>query len=651
MKTTAKLSLLAAAFLLMIAGCANNFTPTEPSEDSFAKNVENKNTGVKKPLQVTGISAAQKYSKGDFYRVSLTFSHPVNLESVKQAVSFKKLEKVTNDTDLARVGESISFEVLTDGFDPKNTKEVHFKLMNADKVKAYAYVIGKELKAASTNQKMDQDGDREQGEATDDDFGATFDIGTVTDKYGDESLLLKASPVTLSSLFTDSSANRKVFFGNENEWLAADKKKSELGSLVTHIIATNKKIGDKVSTLDVWGISNDDYGTLLNKHIEVQAFKDNKWTTINRTQFEKKTVNDESWWVAQLSGLDAETPIRANVVLINELTVPSEKSKYPYVLKYNLKCNAAAIETLLSQSSGKKLGFSASVLDYKTDNNSVLDAKKAEDANTITLTYTVPQEFKNAVYANKSTYDVKLKIKDSYIDGNYKGLKTDTLKKENFKLVGETIKTSYYTANKASDYNGISANLSLQSSTSKEVAQSISNITALGNSGNYSRTESYYADVTNTVTFAYDVVEAEFKAPSAEAIYGSLSDLYYGGNDLSKYKNRALTKSFFSTLQSQYPSKTERDILSFIHNAVQDVLKDGKDAFAKNGSLGFSISRGKSNLYISPAVETLGFTGEYTANGNAVDCTIPKFSFGKVQADSKDQLEREGWAKISVTTK
>lgn len=40
MKTTAKLSLLAAAFLLMIAGCANNFTPTEPSKDSFAKNVE-----------------------------------------------------------------------------------------------------------------------------------------------------------------------------------------------------------------------------------------------------------------------------------------------------------------------------------------------------------------------------------------------------------------------------------------------------------------------------------------------------------------------------------------------------------------------------------------------------------------------------------
>lgn len=662
MKTTAKLSLLAAAFLLMIAGCANNFTPTEPSKDSFAKNVENKNAQTSKPLTVTtlGFSTPQKYSNGSDYLVTLTFSHPVDLSSIKDAVKFYKLKDGIASTEKPQKGTTIVFDVLDD-VNSKNVSQVHFKLKDVDKVMVYAYVTGSAVKAAVTDQKMDQDEDKEQGEPTDDDYGAIFDIGTETDKYGNDSLLLKKKPVTLAGLFKQGTI-AYLSFGNENNWLDSDKQKGELGSLVTHIIAKNEKVGDKVRTLKTWGISDKDYGDLLNKYIEVEAFKGNEWTKITPIKFEQKTVNNESWWVAALSGVDAGTPIRANVVNIDKLTVPSEKSKYSYILKYNLDCNASATETLFTSSSGHKVGFSASVLDYKTDSNSVLDAKKAVNANTITLTYTVPKMFKDAVYANKNTYNVELiKNDDGYIVGKYKGLDTTKLKKENFKLSKFCRVMAQYNSNTVLTDNGMSAALSLNSVIrSKSVAMVISNITALGNSITHSTTnKSYYADVTNTVTFAYDDAPSGLELPKDEdkqsicdGIYDALSKLYYSGSTLDRYESSPLTASFVQQLKKDYLllGKTEMDILNFINKAVGNALKDSKVAFASNGSLSYK-EVATSDLYVSPAVKTLEFSGTYkNAENKDVVCTIPSFSFGKVQAESKDQLLREGWAKILVAT-
>lgn len=658
MKTTAKLSLLAAAFLLMIAGCANNFTPTEPSNDSFAKNVEDKNAQTSKPLTTSGFSTPQKYSNGSDYLVTLTFSHPVDLSKIKDAVKFYKLKGDIATSEKAQTGTTIVFDVLDD-VNSKNVSQVHFKLKDVDNVKVYAYVTGSAVKAAVTDQKMDQDGDKEQGEQVDDDYGAILKVGTPVGAYGDMSHLLKASPVTLAGLFKQGTT-AYLSFGNENNWLDSDKQKGELGSLVTHIIAKNEKVGDKVRTLNTWGISDKDYGDLLNKYIEVEAFTGNGWTKITPIKFEQKTVNNESWWVAALSGVDAGTPIRANVVNIDKLTVPTAKSNYPYILKYNLDCNASATETLFTSSSGHKVGFSASVLDYKTDSNPVLKAEKALAANTITLTYTVPNTFENGVYANKNTYTVELiKNDDGFIAGNYKGLDTTTLDKEKFKLSKLCRVMSQYTSNVSFNYNGISAKLSLNRVTrSKSLAMGISDITALGNSLKHSLTgKNYYADVTNTVTLAYNDAPSGLELPKKEdeksiydGIYDDLFRLYYSASPLDKYKSSLLTESFFQKLKKDNIIKSELEILNFIDKAVKGTLDNNKDMFTSNGSLLHTEDIGAMNLYVSPAVKTLKFTGKYTANGKPVDCSIPAFSFGKVQADSKDQLLREGWARISVAT-
>lgn len=659
MKTTAKLSLLAAVFLLMIAGCANNFTPTEPSKDSFAKNVENKNAQTSKPLTTSGFSTPQKYSNGSDYLVTLTFSHPVDLSSIKTAVKFYKLKGDIATTEKAQTGTTIVFDVLDD-VNSKNVSQVHFKLKDVDKVKVYAYVTGSAVKTADTDQKMDQDEDKEQGEQVDDDYGAVLEVGTPVGTYGNDSYLLKASPVTLAGLFKQGITDY-LFFGNENNWLDSDKQKGELGSLVTHIIAKNEKVGDKVRTLNTWGISDKDYGDLLNNYIEVEAFTGNGWTKITPIKFEQKTVNNESWWVAALSGFDAGTPIRANVVNIDKLTVPTAKSNYSYILKYNLNCNASATETLFTSSSGHKVGFSATLADYKTaDNKDVLEAKKVANTNTITLTYTVPSEFKNAVFANKAARDVKLMTKDGYIVGEYKGFNTSSLKKENFKVGKLCTFTTQYKSKSGFYNDGIRASLSLNRVLrSRYLVMVISNITALGNSTELSATKKYYADVTNTVTFAYNDVPSGFKLPEGkdeeksiyDGIYDALKALYNNGPSVDKYKSDSLTVSFFKQLKETYTTKTESEILNFIDKAVKNALDNNKDVFTSNGSLSHKEGIGAMNLYLSPAVTTHSFKGMYN-NGteDVINYPIPAFSFGKVQAESKDQLLREGWARISVAT-
>ena len=187
----------------------------------------------------------------------------------------------------------------------------------------------------------------------------------------------------------------------------------------------------------------------------------------------------------------------------------------------------------------------------------------------------------------------------------------------------------------------------------------ISDITALGNSTELSATKGYYADVTNTVTFAYNDVPSGLKLPEGkdekkpicDEIYDDLKALYNNGLSVDKYKSNSLTESFFKQLKKDNITKTELEILNFIDKAVKNALDNNKDVFTSNGSLSHKEGIGAMNLYLSPAVKTHSFKGMYN-NGteDVINYPIPPFSFGKVQADSKDQLLREGWATISVTT-
>ena len=166
MKTTAKLSLLAAAFLLVLASCTNNFTPTAPAENAFAKNVENKNNQVSTQLRVVSISGITRYGDESGYRATVTFSKPVDVESVKKAVHVRQLKPLTEEGN-PQLGDELTLEWLTTTVNSEPTAEVSFKIVTTSTMAVYVSVKGDTVKAAGTDQKMDQDRDNEQGESTD----------------------------------------------------------------------------------------------------------------------------------------------------------------------------------------------------------------------------------------------------------------------------------------------------------------------------------------------------------------------------------------------------------------------------------------------------------------------------------------------------
>lgn len=670
MKTTAKLSLLAAAFLLMIAGCANNFTPTEPSKDSFAKNVENKNTGVKQPLKVAKISDAQKYSDGTGYRLTITFSKPVDVKSVEGAVHVRALTVLTQAGKPSYTSD-LPLQWLADKKDVPLT-EVSFKVVTQVPIKAYISIKGDEVRAFNLQQHMDQDTDGVQGESTDnykgdDDYNEVKDIGDVSTTlyFGDEAYLYTTAgkATKISALLCKPAGTSKVSFVTGREVGNVNKTDTGANDLVTHIVVENSKEADgKYDSAKRFGVSNDVFGAFLNgDHVVVEQLTAEGWKTVDKT-FTFLSLTDPSkdytsHWVSKIE-VNQNTKLRVRFAKVREIAL--KNGNYEYSLKYSTNAhisdaNAMEFPIAVYNDSGNKVGFSATL-----DASKVLEAKKAADTDTITLTYTVPSEFKNAVYDNNKPNTVKLINKDDFIAGNYKGLDTTALDKEKFKLSKLCRVMTKYTSNSDYSYNGISARLSLNRVIrSKSLAMGISDITALGNSLKHSLTgKDYYADVTNTVTLAYNDVSSGLKLPTDDdkksiydGIYDDLSRLYYSASFLDKYKSSLLTESFFQKLKKDNKTKSEFEILSFIDKAVKDTLDNNKDMFTSNGSLRHTEDIGAMNLYLSPAIKTLSFNGTYkNSAGKDVECSIPAFSFGKVQADSDDQLLREGWAKISVTT-
>jgi len=652
MKTTAKLSLLAAAFLLVLAGCANNFSPTEPSQTAFKKNVENTNSETNKPLKVSGsIGDIQKYSDDNSYSVTVTFNHPVDLNSVKAAVKFYKL--TAKDTDgNATVGSELGSEALIAGLDPANTTVVRFKI-NAKDTGVYAYITGAKLKAAGTDQKMDQDEDKKQGEDIDDDYGETFNLGAPAEDYGNASYLNKgAGNIMVTSILPAISFQRAR--KGENNGKEVDPQG---GNLVTHITVENAKSGDKYTSETLHGVSNDEFGRLLKTYVVVEqpaAGEKTGWEKVG-TSFTYVTEDGHDFnghWVSAIA-VKPETQLRVRFVGIRNIKVSSTYYKYP--LKYTTDAYATdelAMRNLLKEEndSGKKVGFSAVL---KSD---TLVAKKAPNQ-TIEVTFTVPASFASAVFANDSARNVELMDKDSYIVGGYKGLDTSTLKKDNFKLkatgVNPTV-TNTYTASKIYSDNGITATLSLTKDNNCGNGTAVlKDITALGNTGAHTSLN-YYADVINKVTIAYDIVYPESGKWTAKDFYAALKASHERAEKESVdiYANDPLITSFYNTVKTNYPMHPDWRIKQFVHRVVGDAVKGGEASFAENGNVVNSPApspSGSLDLYVSRDVKTVAFKGKYHNGTEYVEnYDIPSFGFGKPLPTSDDNFEREGWLKLRV---
>jgi hypothetical protein len=651
MKTTTKLSLLAAAFLLMLAGCTNNFTSTDPSNKAFAKNVENGANG--KILKVERVAENGKYTDGAS-RVTVTFSYPVDLQSAKDSITFTKLKTVTNATDPVSLEAKplvIPMDEVTG--DKNNTKELHFKFPATEyNNKFFVKVVGATLKAASTDQKMDQDEDGVQGEKDDDTYGKVFDLGSPVGTYGIDYLDKGANNETISDIFDSADhlppgTNRIAF----KRGLKADYTSDvQLHSYVTHIAVSNAyDNGDDLFSVKKYGITKEIFEQLVKDHIVVEQYVGNKWEKVN-TDFKYVSSNTSSLYRQVVSAItvNENVPIRAKVVNINKLSAAS--TLYKYTLKYTLNATHDNSEALLTKTSGRKLGFGtlpASTLDIFSP-----------VAGLVEVEFTIPSTFQDAVYdtASSSSKDVMLKVNtDGYIDG-YKGFDTATLTRESFVLKVRVEELAMrYTSRNTFSHSGITSNAKLDGISSlslNEQPVNILNVTSFTNS----MPNRYYAGTVNKFSLYYDdagiaglPVEKDklqkLEWDTKRSIFNSIQSLY---NDVqshtkpfSAYGTEPLTKAFYQELKRA--GKSDNDIQQFIHHVLQNIINDGWSDFTSAGELTRIFPL---DIYISPKVQTASFNG--IISGSTTSTTIPALNFSQPSASTGDALILAGWAKKSI---
>ena len=704
MKTTAKLSLLAAAFLLVLASCTNNFTPTAPAENAFAKNVENKNNQVSTQLRVVSISGITRYGDESGYRATVTFSKPVDVESVKKAVHVRQLKPLTEKGN-PQLGDELTLEWLTTTVNSEPTAEVSFKIVTTSTMAVYVSVKGDTVKAAGTDQKMDQDRDNEQGESTDsykgdDDYNEILPLGVT---YALSPASASGTNIYVGNryyLYTTASGTRKVntilsgkvSFERGKKADDVNTVVAENGDLVTHVVISNEYQWDpnKFDSEESYGITKEDFEAFVNKHVVVEQFTDKEWKPVT-ANFVTDTTTTSSFYrklVAAVSPVTENTKMRVRFKDIRDIAVKS--SDYEYALRYTTDAHAtdnADTTPLIRANSGVKAGVivfrKGSAFTHSWD----ADNKVALTLNPNAFTY----------YDEEERTITPVLEKDKTYSLSYTGFVPGTLSKDHFKFDGNVTFTAEHTYKETS---GISKTFLDYSYTKRFTVRVPLKLVKAPSVSKQVQVDSFsfepsdinvYPNAANdklTLTYMYTPFTADenkqLKLDGA-AFEKALNELYkrvqYNSTyyKYTTYKSDPLTQAFCAKVASvvesavnaknqqimvDNPSWTPSDLISDSEkdNAIYSYVADIIEEYTTNRSFyDYNVTAAPvkattfPNLYVSPAVKTAAFKGQYDTgkldtDGNAIikQVDVGEFSFETKRSSFDNQLEKDGWAKISL---
>ncbi|UTC49380.1 hypothetical protein [Treponema vincentii] len=702
MKTTAKLSLLAAAFLLVLASCTNNFTPTAPAENAFAKNVENKNDQVSTRLRVVSISGITRYGDESGYRATVTFSKPVDVESVKKAVHVRQLKPLTEKGN-PQLGDELTLEWLTTTVNSEPTAEVNFKIVTTSTMAVYVSVKGDTVKAAGTDQKMDQDRDNEQGESTDsykgdDDYNEILELGVT----------IASSPTSAPGniyvgnryyLYTTASGTRKVntilsgkvSFERGKKADDVNTVVAENGDLVTHVVISNDDWDpNKFYSEEFYGITKEDFEAFVNKHVVVEQFTDKEWKQV-RANFVTDTTTTSSFYrklVAAVSPVTENTVMRVRFKDIRDIAVKS--SDYEYALRYTTDAHAtdnADTTPLIRANSGVKAG----VIVF-SKGSAFTHSWKAGNKVTLTLN---PNAF--TYYDERERTIAPVLEKDKTYSLSYTGFVPGTLSKDHFKFDGNVTFTA---ENTYAETSGISKTflddypytkrftvrvplkLVKAPSVSKQVQVDSfsfepSDINVYPNAANDKLTLTYMytpftADENKQLKLDGKAFKKALNGLYDSVLYNSTYDKY------TTYQSNPLTQAFCAEVASKVedavnaknrqikwdnPSWTDSDLISdseknkAIYSYVADIIEEytNRSFYDYNVTAAPVKATTFPNLYVSPAVKTAAFKGQYDTgkvdtDGKAIlkQVDVGEFSFETKRSSFGNQLDKDGWAWISL---
>jgi hypothetical protein len=704
MKTTAKLSLLAAAFLLVLASCTNNFTPTAPAENAFAKNVENKNNQVSTQLRVVGgISGITRYGDESGYRATVTFSKPVDVESVKKAVHVRQLKPLTEKGN-PQLGDELTLEWLTTTVNSEPTAEVSFKIVTTSTMAVYVSVKGDTVKAAGTDQKMDQDRDNEQGESTDsykgdDDYNEILPLGVT----------IASSPTSAPGniyvgnryyLYTTASGTRKVntilsgkvSFERGKKADDVNTVVAENGDLVTHVVISNDDWDpNKFYSEEFYGITKEDFEAFVNKHVVVEQFTDKEWKPVTANFVTDTTTTSSSYrkLVAAVSSITENTEMRVRFKDIRDIAVKS--SDYEYALRYTTDAHAtdnADTTPLISGNSGVKAG----VIVFRKG-SAFTHSWDADNKVTLTLN---PNAF--TYYDEGERTITPVLEKDKTYSLSYTGFVPGTLSKDHFKFDGNVTFAAEHTYQETSGISKTFFNtypytkrFTVRVPLKLVKAPSVSKQVQVDSFSFEPSDISVYPNAANdklTLTYMYTPFTADENKQlklDGKAFKKALNDLYdsvlYNSTyyKYTTYQSNPLTQAFCAEVASKVedavnaknqqikwdnPSWTDSDLISDSekNNAIYSYVADIIEEYTTNRSFyDYNVTAAPvkattfPNLYVSPAVKTAAFKGQYNTgkvdpDGNAIikQVDVGEFSFETKRSSFGNQLDKDGWAWISL---
>ncbi|MGI5100245.1 hypothetical protein E4N70_10375 [Treponema vincentii] len=702
MKTTAKLSLLAAAFLLVLASCTNNFTPTAPAENAFAKNVENKNNQVSTQLRVVGgISGITRYGDESGYRATVTFSKPVDVESVKKAVHVRQLKPLTEKGN-PQLGDELTLEWLTTTVNSEPTAEVNFKIVTTSTMAVYVSVKGDTVKAAGTDQKMDQDRDNEQGESTDsykgdDDYNEILGLG-VTIASSPTSVPGTIYVGNTNYLYTTASGTRKVntilsgkvSFERGKKADDVNTVVAENGDLVTHVVISNDDWDpNKFYSEEFYGITKEDFEAFVNKHVVVEQFTDKEWKQVTANFVTDTTTTSSSYrkLVAAVSSITENTEMRVRFKDIRDITVKS--SDYEYALRYTTDAHAtdnADTTPLIRANSGVKAG----VIVFRKG-SAFTHSWDADNKVTLTLN---PNAF--TYYDEEERTITPVLEKDKTYSLSYTGFVPGTLSKDHFKFDGNVTFTAEHTYKETSGISKTFLDYSYTKRFTVRVplklvkAPSVSKQVQVDSFSFEPSDISVYPNAANdklTLTYMYTPFTADENKQlklDGKAFKKALKELYDNVPYISAYykyttyQSDPLTQAFCAEVASKVEDAVNaknqqiKDMNPLWHpsdlisdsekdNAIYSYVADIIEEYTNRSFYDYNVTAAPAkattfpNLYVSPAVKTAAFKGQYDTgkvdtDGNAIikQVDVGEFSFETKRSSFDNQLEKDGWAKISL---
>lgn len=622
MKTTIKLALLASALLLALAGCKNNFTPTNPSPDSFAKNVEGGNSR-KNPLQVKRVEFTGAYVGGG-YRVTVSFNRPVDPEAAKNAITFYNL-KMKDAKTIKGDTVTVSMDSVSD---KNNTKDLHFKFpATANNTQFWIEVVGKELKAANGGQKLDQDGDGVEGEEDDDFYGTIFEIGNASIVYNSQYLHKGSrSDTYIKNMFTHDI---RFLRAHKDDLTALD---GEGGDLVTHISISNR-YGSDFYSVEQYGVGNDVLVELIKKHIVVEQYAKNKWEKV-ATSFELRGLttlcNKE---IVSPIKVEPNVPLRVRVVDIKDIN-GVKSSKYDYTLKYTWDARQNSEEVLTTES-GRKEGFSSLGADcFQVVSNNF--EKK------INVSFTIPDTLKK--YDQGILKNIAI-VKDTagYML-EYKGFDTTTLTPENFQIL--MTGDCYYEYYNDGTINKRAWLVFDDKNPSNKTNRIVIDIIDFG----LTHPTKYFAGTVNKFAIHYDSIIDDDKIQVQKddsVLFSSITATYDAAHphsapaNLVAYKSASLTKSLYlSLLLERYPENT---VQQYIDSWLNTIKLRGSSVALRYGTKIPAYS-----LYISPKVKVAAFDGVFAGTTNKVTIGPLDFKQSVDTLSDDDPLLNDGWLKVNI---